>query len=300
MIRELDVIKMVCSMTGYGRSTERNDQHTITAEMKSVNHRFFEINVRMPRQLMSVEDKIKKVISSEVKRGRVEVYITIEGEALAERVIEVDWKLLDQYADAASEMENRYQTGSRLKLSDLFSLDSVFSVVEMAKGNETLEELILSAVRGAAMQLKDMRREEGSYLKNDLLKQLSEIEAFADEIEKHAPDVVLRYKNRLEKKMAELSGGSIDDSRIAAEAALFADRADISEEITRIRSHLLQFRQTIEKPEPAGRKLDFLVQELNREANTIGSKANDKEISRCSVELKSVIERIKEQVQNIE
>ncbi|MDR0137308.1 YicC/YloC family endoribonuclease [Metabacillus idriensis] len=291
---------MVCSMTGYGRSSIGNDKLTITAEMKSVNHRFFEINVRMPRQLMSIEDKIKKVISSIINRGRVEVYITIEGESLADRFIEVDWNLLDQYVQAAASIQNRYDLHNGLQLTDLLKLEHVIAVGEQAKGNEEIHSMVFEAVQDAAEKLKEMRMAEGAHLKIDLQKQLAFLESYVSDIEKYAPHVVLRYKQRLEKKMAELSECTIDESRLVTEAALFADRADISEEITRIRSHLSQFRETMQKEESIGRKLDFLVQELNREANTIGSKANDKDISKCSVELKSVIERVKEQVQNIE
>jgi uncharacterized protein (TIGR00255 family) len=291
---------MVCSMTGYGRSSIGNDKLTITAEMKSVNHRFFEINVRMPRQLMSIEDKIKKVISSIIYRGRVELYITIEGESLADRFIEVDWNLLDQYVQAAASMRNRYDLHNELQLSDLLKLDNIFTIGEQEKGNEEIQSMIFLAVKDAAEKLKEMRSAEGAHLKSDLLKQLSILESYVSDIEKYAPQVVIRYKQRLEKKMAELSEGAIDESRMITEAALFADRADIVEEITRIRSHISQFRETMLKEESIGRKLDFLVQELNREANTIGSKANDKDIAKCSVELKSVIERLKEQVQNIE
>ena len=291
---------MVCSMTGYGRSSIGNDKLTITAEMKSVNHRFFEINVRMPRQLMSIEDKIKKVISSIIYRGRVELYITIEGESLADRFIEVDWNLLDQYVQAAAEIGNRYDLHNGLQLTDLLKLENVITVGEQENSNEEIQSMIIAAVQDAAFKLKEMRKAEGAHLKSDLLKQLSILESYVSDIEKYAPQVVIRYKHRLEKKMAELSEGTIDESRIITEAALFADKADIAEEITRIRSHLSQFRETMQKEESIGRKLDFLVQELNREANTIGSKANDKDISKCSVELKSVIERLKEQVQNIE
>lgn len=291
---------MVCSMTGYGRSSIGNENLTITTEMKSVNHRFFEINVRMPRQLMSIEDKIKKVVSSVIHRGRVELYITVDGGALADQVIEVDWKLLDQYVHAVKEMESRYGPRNGLQVSDLIKLDNIINIGEQTKGHEEIHSLLFASIQDATQKLKEMRIAEGGHLKKDLLKLLTEMESYVSGIEKQAPQVVIRYKSRLEKKIAELSDGMIDDSRIVAEAALFADRSDITEEIARIRSHLLQFRETLQMKGSIGRKLDFIVQELNREANTIGSKANDQEISKATVEMKSIIEKLKEQVQNIE
>ncbi|UOK59509.1 hypothetical protein MGI18_12375 [Bacillus sp. OVS6] len=187
-------------MTGYGRSSIGNDKLTITAEMKSVNHRFFEINVRMPRQLMSIEDKIKKVISSIIYRGRVELYITIEGESLADRFIEVDWNLLDQYVQAAAEIGNRYDLHNGLQLTDLLKLENVITVGEQENSNEEIQSMIFAAVQDAALKLKEMRKAEGAHLKSDLLKQLSILESYVSDIEKYAPQVVIRYKHRLEKR----------------------------------------------------------------------------------------------------
>lgn len=291
---------MLISMTGFGRAVLASEESTVTVELKSVNHRFCDISIKMPRQLMPIEDKIKKVISESVQRGRVEAYITLKGEQLSAKTLKIDWSLLDQFKEAAAEMEKKFGLSGGIAAADLLKLQEAFEVSEEAVQTEERDRLILEAVRNACDLLYQMRKEEGRYLEEELLSRLSELEVQLSVIEERAPLVAEAYKERLFKRMAEFMDGAIEESRILAEAALFAEKADITEEISRMKSHMAQFRSACLEKGPAGRKLDFIVQELNREANTIGSKANDSRIASAAVNLKSLIEKLKEQVQNIE
>ncbi|KKI92553.1 hypothetical protein WQ54_07995 [Bacillus sp. SA1-12] len=291
---------MVVSMTGFGRSSKEIDSCLVTVEIKSVNHRFLDISLKMPKQFMSMEDKIKKLISKSVNRGRVEVYINFEGESLAHRSIQIDWALLTQYKQSLQQLKERFSLNDEITLSQILSLGEGIDVREEATISEKIESVLLQTVEEAVKQLSDMRQIEGEQLAFDVKKRLAAMREIAANIDKLGPKVVDQYRERIEKRVKEFVAGKIDENRILTEVALFADKADISEEITRIHSHIHQFHESLQEEGPIGRKLDFLVQELNREANTIGSKANDGKIAKDVVELKSIIEKIKEQVQNIE
>lgn len=291
---------MVCSMTGFGRSKQTTERMSVTVEMKSVNHRFCEISIRLPRQLLIFEDKIKKVISQYVQRGRVEVFITIEGEGWAKRKLHVDWQLLNDYYEQLKEAAARFTLQDRVTLEQLFQLEGVVEVVEEEVGNEEVEQLLLTATEEAAKQLKMMREKEGEALTRDIQEQLSVIAQCVQNVHQFAKEVAEQYRTRLMKRMNEWVQGVIDETRLLTEVAILAEKADINEELTRIRSHIEQVEYTLQKKEPVGRKLDFLVQELNREMNTIGAKANDGRIALQVVEMKSALEKVKEQVQNIE
>lgn len=292
---------MLASMTGFGRVQNQYGDYSITVEVKSVNHRFCEITVRLPRQFLFLEEKVKKLISREIKRGRVEVFISIEGKALTTRELQVDWTLVDQYYDTLLEAKNRYELTSPINLDVLFKQDHLIEVIETEEHNEEIQHHILETVTNAAKQVVNMRLEEGKELLEDIQTNLQYIEECCNHVAMLAPTVIEQYRERLTKKMIEFTDGLMDESRILTEVAVFADRVDINEEITRIKSHLSQFKNTIHSEEQAvGRKLDFLVQELNREINTIGSKANDVKIAENVVNMKAKLEKIKEQVQNIE
>lgn len=287
-------------MTGYGRAVLTLGNNKAAVELKSVNHRFFEVSMKIPRQLMPIEDKIKKVISDYVQRGRVEAYISVDGEPLSSKFIKIDWNLMDQYVESIQMMKDRYGLNDSISLTELLRLEQAFDLKEEASRNDEKESLILQAVKQAAENLLEMRRKEGSHLSEDFTNRLSELEKQLTAIEEYAPQVLEAYRRRLSQRVAEFTEGNYDEGRILTEAAVFADKADISEEVLRIKSHIAQFRDAMLDEEPVGRKLDFLVQELNREANTIGSKANDSKISSIVVHSKSLIEKLKEQVQNIE
>lgn len=287
-------------MTGFGRSMEETNDYQIIVEIKSVNHRFSEFSIRMPRQFLPLEDKIKKIMQKYINRGRVELYITIKGESLVNRSLQVDWALADQYIQAIRQMQERYELKDSIQLDYLLKQENIFDIQEENSENNEVEQLIYKAVEGAALRLLEMRNIEGQELKQDLLLRLKEMDKLIEQINHHAPLVVKAYEERMNKRIAEFLSGNIDESRILTEVAIFADKADITEELTRLKSHILQFEESLVKNDPIGRKLDFIVQEMNREANTIGAKGNDQHISKFVVEIKSIIEKIKEQVQNIE
>lgn len=291
---------MVVSMTGFGRGRAESDFFIVNAEVKSVNHRFTEINIRMPRQLLKIEDKIKKKLNQYIRRGRSEVYINIEGAGLITRKLQVDWKLIDEYYQFIEQAKSRYGFEGKVTLQDLLLRADLLHIEENEAGNEEIENLVLSATEEAVILLKQMRLAEGAVLKKDLLAIIAQLETHVKELQNYAPEVVQLYKERVLKRMQEFTGGQVDETRLLTEVAVFAEKADINEEITRLTSHLEQFVQTLNEAEPIGRKLDFIVQEMNREVNTIGSKANDAKIAKKAVEMKSLLEKLKEQVQNIE
>lgn len=291
---------MVASMTGFGRASKQIESCFFTVEMKSVNHRFLDINLKMPKQFMGIEDKIKKIISQTISRGRLEVYINFEGEFIANKTVKVDWDIVDQFIASLKEIKERYSIEDKISLENILSFNEGIEVTEQTLASEEFEIELVQLIDLALKQLINMRAIEGQQLVVDLKKRLKRLQAITIDLEKIAPDVVEQYRERIKKRVGEFVTGNIDENRILTEVALFADKADITEELTRIHSHIHQFEDTLLEHEPVGRKLDFLVQELNREANTIGSKANDGLIAKNVVELKSIIEKLKEQVQNIE
>ncbi|MDZ5474399.1 YicC/YloC family endoribonuclease [Bacillus sp. 31A1R] len=291
---------MVVSMTGFGRSKREIDSYRVTVEMKSVNHRFSEFHIRMPRQLLNIEDKLKKKMGEYVQRGRIELFVTVEGEGILNRKVNIDWNLLNEYYQNILKIQDLYNLKKDITLEDLLNREEFISIDEEEAGNKRIEALVLETTEEAVIQLQQMREIEGAALANDMKDHLTLISEKVHLLKKYAPNVVLQYKERLSKRMKEYSEGLIDESRLINEVAIFADKADINEELTRLNSHIEQFQKTLEIKEAIGRKLDFLLQEMNREVNTIGSKANDSSIAKEVVELKSLLEKIKEQVQNIE
>ncbi|WP_042456241.1 YicC/YloC family endoribonuclease [Neobacillus dielmonensis] len=291
---------MVMSMTGFGRGRAESELFIVNVEVKTVNHRFCEMNIRMPRQLLQIEDKIKKTLNQYIRRGRVEVYVSLEGEGAVTRKLHVDWSLVEQYYQFMNQAREKYRIEEPVSLRDLLSYSELIHIEESEVGNEELNQLVLDATIQAAILLKRMRQAEGEEIKKDLLVIISQIELNLTELESQAPQVVDIFKERLMKRMLEFTNGQLDETRLLTEAAVFSEKADINEEVTRLKSHIGQFIQTLASEEPIGRKLDFLVQEMNREANTIGSKANDSTIAKKVVDIKSLLEKLKEQVQNIE
>jgi uncharacterized protein (TIGR00255 family) len=291
---------MVVSMTGFGRSKAESERFSVTVEVKTVNHRFCEFHIRMPRQLLKTEEKIKKKLGEHIKRGRVEVFVTLEGEGAVSRSVHIDWQALDEFVHHISEIKNRYGITGEVELRDLVNREEIIHIEEKETENDELERLVLAAVEEAGSQLVQMRKLEGAALESDVSKHIGLLKGHIGSVKKFAPDVVEQYRDRLNKKMAEFLAGQADEDRILTEVAFFADKADISEEVTRLESHVSQFSEIMKASEPLGRKLDFLLQEMNREVNTIGSKANDSRIAKEVVEMKSLLEKLKEQVQNIE
>jgi uncharacterized protein (TIGR00255 family) len=290
---------MVKSMTGFGRSQRESNDLFLTVEIKTVNHRFCEYHIRMPRQLLKIEEKIKKQLNA-IHRGRVEVFVTLGGNGAVHRKVNIDWLLLEEYYQYILRIKEKYMLQSDVSIHDLLQREEWLQVEEVDLGNEELEKLVNITVEEAANQLMAMRIAEGKELEADIRKQLLLLEDSINEVKQYAPLVVMQYKERLAKRLTDFLSGALDEQRFITEVAIFADKADINEELTRLHSHIRQFEETLTESEPIGRKLDFLLQEMNREVNTIGSKANDSKIAKEVVEMKSLLEKVKEQVQNIE
>lgn len=296
----MDVNEMVMSMTGFGRCKKGIDSFSIAVEVKTVNHRFSEYYIRMPRQFNKIEDKIKRTLSTYLHRGRMEVYITVDGEGIVKRKVQVDWELLENYVQSISQIQQKYGIEEGLSLHDLLGREDIIHIEEEEIGNEEIDSILLAAVEEAVIGVKQMRELEGAALEKDLSTQLHNLHDRVLKLEAKAPAVVQMYQDRLTRRIQEFVSGQIEENRILTEVAVFADKADINEELTRLESHIKQFGNILTLTEPVGRKLDFLIQEMNREINTIGSKANDSSIAKEVVEMKSILEKMKEQVQNIE
>lgn len=291
---------MVVSMTGYGRGLHESDQLRVLVEVKTVNHRFCEYHIRMPRQLLVLEDKIKKQLGSYLRRGRVEVFITVEGDGLIHKKLVVDWSLLDQYMKSLDLISTKYQMHPNSSPHTISQLEDVFIIQEEQSTSPEIEASVIEAVKQAAEELKQMRVAEGLQLRMDIEQHLEKLQETADKVKSFAPIVTQAYRERLQQRMTEFTAGMIDETRLLNEVAIFTDKADINEEIIRLNSHITQVYAALDSNDAIGRKLDFLVQEMNREVNTIGSKANDSNIAMQVVEMKSLLEKMKEQIQNIE
>ncbi|MBB6443780.1 uncharacterized protein (TIGR00255 family) [Bacillus benzoevorans] len=296
----MDVKEMVMSMTGFGRCKKGIDSFSISVEVKTVNHRFSEFYIRMPRHFNKIEDKIKKILNTYLHRGRMEVYVTIDGEGIVNRKVQVDWELLENLVQSISQIQQRYGIKEGLSLHDLLGREDIIHIEEEETGNEEIDSILLAAVEEAVIGVKQMRELEGAALEKDLSTQLHHLQDKVLDLKVKAPAVVHMYQDRLTKRIQEFASGQLEENRILTEVAVFADKADINEELTRLQSHIKQFESILALTEPVGRKLDFLIQEMNREVNTIGSKANDSSIAKEVVEMKSILEKMKEQVQNIE
>lgn len=292
---------MVTSMTGFGRGESKGLGYNFTLEMKSVNHRYLEIMIKTPRNFNIFEDRIRKVIQKTIQRGRLEVYINVKETEEKKRLVKVDKELALSYDNSLKELAQTLNSVYKTDIYRLASLPDVLIVEEEEIDIEALWLILEKGLNEALESLFRMRNDEGIRLSRDLDKRLGVLRKQVEEVGERALHTAKEYSERLQEKLALLlTDSTIDESRLAMEVALFADRASIDEELVRLDSHIGQFEQALLSSEPIGRKLDFLVQELNREINTIGSKANDLVISRIVVEAKSELEKIREQIQNIE
>lgn len=293
---------MLRSMTGFGQSGRTAAGYRMQVDVKSVNHRYAETAVRMPREWLSLEDAVKKRVQKVVSRGRVDVYVAVERDGESGRSVELDWDLAQGYLEAARLAKERFGFQDEPTLKDLLQIPDVIRFRDRQEdGRERAAEELLACVDEAVAGLAAMRAAEGKNLQADLGKRLDVLKEFHSRARRLAPAVAEDYFAKLKARLKELLDQiPLDESRVAAEAAVFADRSNIDEELTRLESHFTQFGGLLLSEEPAGRKLDFLIQEMNREVNTIGSKANMAELSALVVEMKAELEKIREQVQNIE
>ena len=287
------------SMTGYGRAMRAEDGRELTVELKSVNHRFLDLSFRMPRGLMFLEDDVRKLISRRVSRGHVDVFMTYRNLRSDARTVTVDRALFDAYSWALDELSGSGLRDDR-SLMAVARMNDVLIVTEAEEDQEALRRLTADTVNDALDALLQMRTREGIEMKRDLVNRIDHIEEMTGEIEARYPETVQEYKARLRVSIEEMIGQGVDEARLLTEVAIMADRSAIAEETVRLRAHIAQLRECMEKDEPVGRRIDFLVQELNREVNTISSKSQDVPITRCVVSLKAEIEKLREQLQNIE
>lgn len=287
------------SMTGYGRAMRAEDGRELTVELKSVNHRFLDLSFRMPRGLMFLEDDVRKLISRRVSRGHVDVFMTYRNLRSDARTVTVDRALFDAYSRALDELSGSGLRDDR-SLMAVARMNDVLIVTEAEEDQEALRRLTADTVNDALDALLQMRTREGIEMKRDLVNRIDHIEEMIGEIEARYPETVQEYKARLRVSIEEMIGQGVDEARLLTEVAIMADRSAIAEETVRLRAHIAQLRECMEKDEPVGRRIDFLVQELNREVNTISSKSQDVPITRCVVSLKAEIEKLREQLQNIE
>ena len=289
------------SMTGYGRGTASLDGRELTIELKSVNNRFLDIGMKLPRQLSFLEDGLRKLLNDALSRGHVDVFVNYRNLRSDAKTVRVDEALLQAYLTSARESAKALDLEDDLTLSKALTLPDVTTILPADEDQQALAELARAAMTMAIDGLKAMRFKEGERLKQDLSARMDTMTGYAAAIERRAPAVAEEYRTKLTARIEELLGETeVDRARLATEVAIFADRAAIDEEIVRLNTHLVHFRELLEVDEPVGRKMDFLVQEMNRECNTIGSKANDAELTSIVLLSKAEIEKLREQIQNIE
>lgn len=294
---------MVKSMTGYGRARETRNGRDITVEVRSVNNRYLDCSVKMPRAYIFAEDAVKSAVQRSVSRGKVDVFITVESLGAEESVVSVNEPLARAYIAALEQLRELGDGAVKGKYAatDLARLPDVITVTKAEEDLEALSADLVAVAEDALRAHTAMRLIEGERLAADILGRLDTVEAITARVEARSPQTVAEYREKLLSRMQEvLQSASVDEARILTEAAIFADKVAVDEETVRLRSHLGQLREMLRGDVPVGRKLDFLIQEVNRESNTIGSKCSDLQIARDVVELKAEIEKIREQVQNIE
>lgn len=292
---------MILSMTGYGRARQTLNGRDITVELRSVNSRFLEYSSRIPRAFSFLEDPLKKLVSARVSRGKVELSLTVQSVEAADTVVSVNWTLAKGYHDALVELSERLELKNDMTAGMIARFPDVLSQTAAPLDEEAMWENVRTVAEQAVDAFLSMRAVEGEKMREDLLNRLTTVETLVTGIEQNSAGRVQAYTDKLYARLKELlDDRNIDEGRILTEAAIFADKTAIDEETVRLRSHVAQYRQILSGDGPVGRKLDFLTQELNREANTIGSKCQDLEITRLVVELKAEIEKIREQLQNLE
>ncbi len=292
---------MIRSMTGYGSAKGAAEGFEITVELKSVNNRYLDTSVKLPRNFIFAEDAIKKAVQAHISRGKVDVFVTVDASTAGDVTVKVNESLLKGYIDAITHIFEEYPVTNDLTAMSVARLPDVLCVEKADMDAEQIAAEITEIAERALKDFDEMREREGEKLRDDVLGRIDTIDRLVSIVEEKAPETVKEYRARLEQKMTEvLATSGIEESRILAEAAIFADHIAVDEETVRLRSHMSQLRTMITGNSPIGRKIDFLVQEFNREANTIGSKCQNSEIAHVVVDLKSEIEKIREQIQNIE
>lgn len=292
---------MIKSMTGYGRSQETVDGMSITVELKSVNSRYLEFSPRVYKGYSFLEEKLKSYVQSVISRGKVECSVQIDSLQTDDVIVQVNESLALGYVNAVKELSEKFSLENDFKVSDLAMRSDIFSVRKSPADEDKIWSCFKNVFDKAVVNFVKMREAEGEKLRADILSRADLIISFVERIEERSPQTVKEYNDKLLERVRQLLGdNTVDESRLLTEVAVFADKIAVAEETVRLRSHIDQLRIFMDSQEPIGRKMDFLVQEINREANTIGSKASDIEIARIVIDIKAEVEKIREQIQNIE
>ena len=291
---------MIKSMTGYGKGSLTQELREYQVEIKSVNHRYLDINIRMPKQLTYLEEEIKKEISSKIKRGKIEVFITYQNNSREGINVKINREIAKLYIHELQELAKQENIGTNIEVIDIAKMPDVLNVTSN-QDDETIKTEILQATKKATEQLVNMKKIEGIKIAEDLQQRINNIKTKILEINSISTGLIDEYVVKLKKRVKEiLKTEVIDENRLAQEVVIYADKCSIEEEVTRLKSHIVQFENMLQSEEAIGKKLDFIIQEMNRETNTIGSKANNLDIVNGVVDIKTELENIREQIQNIE
>ena len=293
---------MIRSMTGYGKGFLNTENREYQVEIKSVNHRYLDINIKMPRTLSYLEEDIKKEISKRIKRGKIDVFITFENNSQEGRNVKINKELAKVYINQLKELADEEKISDKIEVIDIAKFPDILTI-KIDENDEKIKNEIIQATKDATEKIVEMKNIEGEKIAQDLLTRIEKIESKIAEISKKSTGLIEEYVVKLEKRIKEiLKSEEVDKSRLAQEVVIYADKCSVEEEITRLKSHIYQFKNLLSdnKNETIGKKLDFIIQEMNRETNTIGSKANNLEITNGVIDIKTELEDIREQVQNIE
>jgi uncharacterized protein (TIGR00255 family) len=298
----LDVIDLIQSMTGFGQASRAFNEYQLQVEVKSVNHRYLEMNIRLPRQWSRLEDAVKQKLRSCLQRGKVDAFVSIVHQKADDHVVTLDWSLAEAYFNAAQQLRTKFGLPDTLSIQDFLQIPELIKLGESTNDNDPLiQEQVLACLDDALLELYLMRQTEGKHLQTDLAARLTILGNLHQSMHLLAPKVIEQFRQKLRIRMQEaLESIQYDEQRLLQEVLLHIDRTNVDEELTRLESHFQQFSKLLQAGEPVGRKLDFLLQEMNREINTIGSKANDSDLINDVVEMKAELEKMREQVQNIQ
>ena len=293
---------MAISMTGFGRGEYKDDNYQFLVECKTINHKYADINIRLPRKLSFLEDKARILIKDYVKRGRVDLYIKLDLLGSEDVNLKFDEELATQYVSILKQIKDTFDLVDDVSVMNIAKFPDVIKTEEKEDDEDKLWSMLKIALENALIKLTEMRSEEGKKLAEDIQNRCDLLKNYIEEIEKYSYNVVIDYKEKLKNRINDMleDPSIIDENRLAQEVAIYADKSSITEEIVRFKSHIEQLKNTVSKNESIGRKIDFLIQEMNRETNTIGSKSSDLNITNLVVEVKSELEKIREQIQNIE
>ena len=293
---------MAISMTGFGRGEYKDDNYQFLVECKTINHKYADINIRLPRKLSFLEDKARILVKDYIKRGRVDLYIKLELLGSEDVNLKFDEELATQYVSILKQIKDKFDLVDDISVMNIAKFPDVIKTEEKEDDEDKLWSMLKVALENALLKLKEMRSEEAKKLAEDIQNRCDLLKNYIEDIEKYSYNVVIDYKEKLKNRISDMleDPSIIDESRLAQEVAIYADKSSITEEIVRFKSHIEQLKNTVVKNESIGRKIDFLIQEMNRETNTIGSKSSDLNITNLVVEVKSELEKIREQIQNIE